>query len=325
MAEARGKSRIIKILLRAIGPLILIGLLSRVDLSMLWDTLKNADPLVLVLVVVASLPMFMLRTLRWLFLLSAQGKKLPYWLAFRVYLAANFFGAFTPGHVGEFIKVLYLKRYTGQSKSSGMASVITDRILDLWVIFGLGFFGMYVLHLLDRVSGFALAAAFVVLFSPLLALHRGLLKTGVKLLFRFTFLKRFTSEAERMEQEFTEGLVQLVNWRLLPAMLCTLLAYVIYFALCEELAETLRIGLDAWDLSMILPIATFVTMLPISPAGLGTRDMTLIFLFGLSGVAQEQALAFSLLLFVIFLVILGLFGYLFWITLPKPEDDPELL
>ena len=36
-------------------------------------------------------------------------------------------------------------------------------------------------------------------------------------------------------------------------------------------------------------------LLPISISGIGTRDMALIFLFGLKGVSAEQAVAFSLL------------------------------
>ncbi len=305
--------------LRCIGPVLLALILIRVDLRQVFGIIASADFPRLGLVVALCFPLFYLRSLRWRQLLLSEGIVIKPLLAFRVYMAANFFGAVTPGHLGEFIKVWYVKRYTSMSKSRSMASVLTDRLMDLWVIFILGFVGMWWLNLLDRLSAITLVAAALVALAPLLTLHAGVVRWGVGLMFRFTFLKRFTNEAERMQQEFTEGVLQLVKPRLLLGILFTILAYGIYFVQCEDIAFAIDVPLDFWVLGMIIPITIFVTMLPISPAGLGTREAAIIYLFGLQAVGQEAALSFSLLMFVVFNLAMGLIGYAFWLSLPQPD------
>ena len=59
----------------------------------------------------------------------------------------------------------------------------------------------------------------------------------------------------------------------------------------------LSIGIDVGVLFFVLviPVISLLDLLPISISGIGTRDVALIFLFGLKGIAPEQAVAFSLI------------------------------
>ena len=59
----------------------------------------------------------------------------------------------------------------------------------------------------------------------------------------------------------------------------------------------LSIGIDTGVLFfvLIIPVLSLLDLLPISISGIGTRDVALIFLFGLKGISPEQAVAFSLL------------------------------
>ena len=49
-------------------------------------------------------------------------------------------------------------------------------------------------------------------------------------------------------------------------------------------------------LLVLVPIGNFLGMVPLTPHGLGTRELTYVALLGLVGVAPEPAAALSLLL-----------------------------
>jgi len=67
----------------------------------------------------------------------------------------------------------------------------------------------------------------------------------------------------------------------------------------------------------ILPIGTLVSLLPISINGLGTREATLVSLFGLFGVASEKVISMSLINIVIIFIIPSIIGSC--LTLKKEE------
>lgn len=328
----KSSHKVISYGLRSMGIILFIVILAHLDLEELSHTFASIEPGLLLLVIPLCAPLFLLRSLRWKILVGPTPKPVSWLLTLRIYLAANFIGAVTPGHLGEFVKVWHLKKYGAMSKSRGMASVLADRLLDLWVLFSLGFLGVYWMRLLDRFSTAALVVACLLWASPLLILHKGLVAWGVKTLFRISFLKRFFKETDRMREDFLQGILALANKRLILPVLFTLLGYVLYFLQCEILADALHVAtqsgepIEAWHLGMILSIITFITLLPISPAGVGTREAAMIFLFGLQGISKEQAVAFSLLLFLVFFVFMGLVGYAFWLFLPQPKNlETELL
>jgi uncharacterized membrane protein YbhN (UPF0104 family) len=49
-------------------------------------------------------------------------------------------------------------------------------------------------------------------------------------------------------------------------------------------------------------IGTFVALIPVSIAGIGTREATLVYLFGLKNIDAKSAIAFSLLMFSAYIV-----------------------
>jgi uncharacterized membrane protein YbhN (UPF0104 family) len=53
---------------------------------------------------------------------------------------------------------------------------------------------------------------------------------------------------------------------------------------------------------MSATIGTFVALIPISIAGIGTREATLVYLFGLKNIDAKFAIAFSLLMFSAYIV-----------------------
>tara|TARA_B100002052_G_C15666700_1_gene499864 strand:+ start:555 stop:764 length:210 start_codon:yes stop_codon:yes gene_type:complete len=61
-----------------------------------------------------------------------------------------------------------------------------------------------------------------------------------------------------------------------------------------------------------MAIANLISFIPISISGLGTRDTTLIFLFGIIGIKEELAFSYSFAVFILFFVLGGLIGSFAW-------------
>jgi uncharacterized membrane protein YbhN (UPF0104 family) len=89
------------------------------------------------------------------------------------------------------------------------------------------------------------------------------------------------------------------------SLFSNLLGVLIWFLLAK--AEGIRISILA--IGWVSSLLTVIQMVPVSVAGLGTREATLVVLMGHCGISQEQAVSFSLALFgltVVFAVVGGL-------------------
>ncbi|MFA5212717.1 MAG: flippase-like domain-containing protein, partial [Methanoregula sp.] len=74
-----------------------------------------------------------------------------------------------------------------------------------------------------------------------------------------------------------------------------LLSWIPPFIYGYLLALSIGIDVGIFFFVLVIPVLSLLDLLPISISGIGTRDIALIFLFGLKGISAEQAVAFSLL------------------------------
>ena len=75
-----------------------------------------------------------------------------------------------------------------------------------------------------------------------------------------------------------------------------------YFTLMYLLSQLLEINISFLAVVACVSISLAVSLLPISIAGLGTRDITLVALFSTLGLSSEAAIAFSTLLLLLYFV-----------------------
>lgn len=96
----------------------------------LWQTVRHAQPRLLVLAFLASHLAYLLRSLRWRVLLTAE-RPVPvitvFWATMLGYLGNNAL----PARAGEFIRSAALGHKTGLSKSWVFATALTERLLDM--------------------------------------------------------------------------------------------------------------------------------------------------------------------------------------------------
>jgi uncharacterized membrane protein YbhN (UPF0104 family) len=71
---------------------------------------------------------------------------------------------------------------------------------------------------------------------------------------------------------------------------------------------------------MVTAVAILVGNVPITIAGLGTREATLLFLFGQYGIPAASVLSFAFWYNLVYIVCVGLISAFFWLRLPHRQS-----
>jgi hypothetical protein len=236
------------------------ALASMVEWTALAAAIASADLLVLLAACLLTALFPVLNMLRWQAVLLATGTNLPRKRLFAITMACWPIGTLTPAKAGEFLKGLAVP-----DRTKGVGAALAERVVDVAVLGCYGAaFGLLVGNPWAIAGGlFGLAAAGGVLVAGQLVLGfvpEGKLRTKLGALL---------------------------------SVLPTLAAHPRYLSACV-LASALNWFLSMWQLQLvllafgesvplelcvaILPAATFAGLLPLTPAGIGTRDFALLFL-----------------------------------------------
>ena len=122
------------------------------DLAQVWGEIRNAEPWALVLLLVTTGLTYVLRALRWQFLLRPIGPT-RFSQAFRTTVIGFAANTVLPARVGEIVRPYLLARREGLSVPATFTTIILERLLDLVTV--LVFLGAFVAFFdpgLDRVN-----------------------------------------------------------------------------------------------------------------------------------------------------------------------------
>ena len=74
----------------------------------------------------------------------------------------------------------------------------------------------------------------------------------------------------------------------------------------------MNLPLSFIDTGIYMAVISLVVLIPVSIAGIGTRDAALIALFSMNGIAAESALSYSLLILFAFYICTAIMGAIEW-------------
>ncbi len=308
-----------RFLVIVVGILLFLLVLRSVDLAKTWDILKQADGKLCLLSLIALVSMIYLKGLRWSLLLKMQGQLYSVWNCFLVYMVSMYWGNITPGRAGDFIKVLYLKEDLNVSTGAGMASVLVDRVLDLYLLLVLGGAGILMYSMPADPASLKMVLAVKVLFAILIALTLlafnkkigGLL---LKAAFQRLMKQEHREKTDKLFEDFHQGMEAFYKPSIFAPILLSLAAYALAFWACFLLVQSLGLTISIFYVTFTISVVNIVSLFTL--LGLGTRDMALQILFGLISITKEQAEAYSLLLFFVGTILFTLICFLF--SLLKP-------
>jgi hypothetical protein len=161
-----------------------------------------------------------------------------------------------------------------------------------------------------------------ILSGVIIVINRSLLSALLRPFFNLFVPIHLKDRITLYYDEFFTGLsaFSLDRRRFFLSIFIGIIAWIPPFFYGDLLARSLGIDLGLFFFILVIPVISLLDLLPISISGIGTRDLALIFLFGLQGISAEQAIAFSLLYLFMSYWLIALLGaavyYIYPIKMP---------
>jgi uncharacterized protein (TIRG00374 family) len=277
-----------------VGCGLLALLVSRVDLDQAVGVVAGARFEYLAVLPLVLLIDRLIAAFRQYILLRGQHPAVTFWGIVRLIFVSGFAGYFMPGTVGvEAVRVYGLSRTIGNLALS-VTAVLVERLtalfaLCLLVLFGVALRPPGLPEGFGRLAWFALAALIAVWFSLLNPLSR-----------RLSLLALPTTWLAPVRRGLQKIYLVLDDYNRRPWLLLWSLLVALIFQLnrCLEMAigaAALGSSLPFLYFVIIVPIATLVSMVPISIAAWGVREAAFVYLLGLVGMPAEVSLPLALL------------------------------
>lgn len=129
--------------LKIFGIIIFIVILFKIDILLVLKILFEIKLVYILAAICLTAPVILAKAWRWKYLLSMQDVNYSLKSAFLSYLASTYLGVITPGRLGDFTKVLYLKYDKNVVPGRAFSSVIVDKIFDLLVLLFVGIVSLF--------------------------------------------------------------------------------------------------------------------------------------------------------------------------------------
>lgn len=245
------------------------------------------------------------KSIRWNLLLKSEGCIYPYSSAFLAYMSSFTIGLLTPGRVGEIARLYYVRSERKIDFFHSFKTIVIDRIFDFAMLIWFGTSGILFYY---EVLGNLHALIYLLIVGVIMFISW---ITGK------IILQKIKSNKQRVWFTFIyEAWTEMFNTKMLVPWLLTFLAYLIFYVANWFILLSLGQSITLTEVGFILSLMSLVTLIPITIAGFGTREASLIFLFSFYGLSPEIAVIFSLLQFLAFFLWGGLIGWLFWMIKP---------
>jgi uncharacterized protein (TIRG00374 family) len=281
---------------RLIGIGLFILILLKIDLGEAWQTLRNVDLFYILLSLVFQAFGLIFATIRWQLIMQKLDIRVRFSQSFTHQLIGTAAALVTPGQLGEFVKVLYHRR-EGFPVPESIFSVLLDRLFDLGMLLLFGFLALAILFGVPTNFAIFLAAGALFFLVAAIIFFRykkesgQWIGNGIAMLTPKTYKAAVKGDAIHLASRVGE-------LKLLFLLLCVLLTVVNYSFLLLRvyaLVLALQISVPFWYFAIVVPLLRLVGLIPISVLGIGTRDITAIYLFGQVGVSESSSVLISTL------------------------------
>lgn len=271
------------LIIRLAGIVLFIVVLSRTNLGELWGWLRQINAWMIILALLFQVLLLLFKCLRWHLLNETGFHSKAIYQRFGEFLEAYAIGVVTPGRMGEILKAGHASGRSGVV-SAGLL-VISERGFDLSIFFlvagivpVLGYLSglnMAFGYLLIMIAILGTFLSFSILISPRIVRVIGNILKRLKVISREQPLV-FVSRKRRDLFYFT--ILSVIG------NLCAFLSF--YYT-----ALAVMINLGFTPISGSVALAGVINTIPVTIMGLGTRDITLLYV--LKEIPQAQVLAFS--------------------------------
>lgn len=319
---AGGRRRAVRAGLRLLGPVILVLVIVRIpDRDEMMRVLASAAFLPIALATLLNAANVYLKVVRWQVLLRTRGVVYPTGRAFSAFLSSVYVGMLTPGRVGDVLRIQYLRHDRQVPYAEGLASIVMDRLCDLYVLAGFVAVGVvrYSPVIVGKLAYVTWGGVAAIAVAPFFLLVPGLAER----LMRGIYDRLTRGRAEGGLDRFLAAVRANLGRSLLVTIPLTTAAFVVNYVQGWIIGQAMGLELSFVDATCLLAIASLLGLLPISISGVGVRELFFSLVFPLLGLSSGAGVSFGLLVFAVIYVINIAAGFVSWQLAPPPAGALE--
>lgn len=307
--------------LKIIGIGILLWLLLHIDIGQVVDILLNSHPVLVCVALVFMVLHSLVKFLRYQYILIQQGVRNPFWKTVRFSLSAAYLSFVTPGRIGEVSKAYFIHKDNGGLLNMLLAGSLVDRSFDVYTLLLAAMLGIVFMNPFGAKLVPIILVIVLVASAPLVFLIRIVRERLIDII---GWIERKSINSDTWSghlHSFFAEIQSLLNWKILWGFAASFTAYALFFSACYLLSRSIDIPLSYFKVAVFTAYANILSFVPISFAGIGTREASLVYLFSIENLSREPALAFSTLLFSSTYLLFGLIGFLCLMTLKHSKKS----
>ncbi len=214
----------------------------------------------------------LLGALRWQIVLEALPYRLGFARALVVVLATWPLALVTPSRANDLLRAFAVRRTV--PLPAGTGSVLAEKVVDMSILLALAVVGAALEGLWLWSAAIAAALAFELGGVALLMAHRA----------KVARLPILRAHAQKIEDLFLAFDALLASpARLAAASVVSLVIRVLTLGITFALLRAVDADVDLFDTCALWPVATLVGLVPVTLAGMGTRDATFLYLLSVRG------------------------------------------
>lgn len=286
----------------------LIFVFIRIDFHSVIQIIQNASTPFSLLALMISISAILINTEKWQIILSAAKIKIHYLYLLRYNLTSIIYGIILLGQIsGEVIKAYQISK-TGSQKKHIISSIIADKTSGLFALFCIGIITIPVTisHAPNLLAPIILLSLGGVIFV-ILSFSRKFLLFFNSLVQKISFSSKLSVGFNKFSA-LAESYQQYGGRKIFFQMMGISFLYQIFAATSFMFAaQAFGIILAPMEYIWMFTLVSILLFLPISVAGLGIREGSLIFFLSIFGISAEKAISVSLLLLVLN-IIMGMIG-----------------
>ena len=299
-----------------VGVAVLIIIILSLDVGEIKNAFLSINPIFIVLALTLTIPRVLIRNLKWRLIQKEQKIKISYFESLKCYLIGYFYACWTPGFVGQLMRVPYMKEKTGEPYGKLFVNTLIEVIISQVAIYSMIVTGLLII--LGRFPELDISRMISIIIAVLIAIHAVIILYFIKkergnkffnLFVRYFIPKKLKAPSSRFVNTFYKDFPKIR--RLIIPLFLSFITWIIIFSQYYIIIYALGANIPYLSFLLLYPIANIAGYIPLTFAGLGFREFTSIIIFStLFGVEEELVLVFTLLGFIITDVITGFVGFL---------------
>ena len=303
-----------------IGIAILLYVIYTLNVQKLIEAFRSLNSLFILGALALNLPQLLIRNYVWQLILKEHKIQIGYLASLKVFLIGFFYGSFTPAYSGQVMRLPYLKERTGEPYGKLFFNLVIETTLHTLSLYCMMFIGaILVFTQLPQVLYFVIVWLLFITLVIFYFIKRERGQRFFNVLITYLAPQKLKAYLSSFADTFYADFPRMKT--LLVPMLLGVFTWLIMFT--QEYIVALALGLSIpYLLFLVLyPVANTVGFIPVTFAGLGTRELTAIFIFtNLFFIPRETVFVLSIVGFVITDAFCGFLGFLLSLTETRTKE-----